>query len=250
MVKYEGYWNTIRKTMVAEVEDRNGKRFNMRFLVDSGASVSLIPLNILWQTKGEWDLGQAPNINLCGVNTEAPLTCNLVCEAKLKPASHIKSSFRTLMKVDNEFEVKVKFLVQPQVKSYASYKYELPEDIRNELNKNEFHMADPEQKKPGESRIFIHGILGEDFIDEIGESKILRVGSSSMKVTRSKFGDLLHGKSHFIYYPYKDSELKLKQPLSQDGLYSAISCYGYEAVPVSKGEVDLNTLRYYEEICQ
>lgn len=246
MVKYEGFWNTVRKTVVGNLEDRNGNSYQVRLLVDSGATVSLLLLHTLYISRGEWDIGQTPTITLHGIN--APSICDLMVKAKFTPSNHLSKEFRTSVGITDNFSVPMKFHIQKGVEVFKTYKHALPEYIQALLKDPSISLADPEQNAPGDDVLYIHGIIGEDQINELEETSISKVGKEGMKVTRSYYGDILHGRSHFIYFPYETTglELKGKQAFSCD----RICQYGMESVPLSSPDDSEREVDFLRNLCE
>jgi hypothetical protein len=153
-----------------------------------------------------------------GINASS--VCDLMVEAKFEPGDHITQAFKNQLKIPVNFGINLKFHMQRGVEIYRCYKRELPEDMRQVLKTEDFCLADPQQAEEGCDTMFIHGIIGEDMINEMEESIITKVGSVGLKTTRSFFGDILHGKSHFIKFPYKSGKLELKeeQEFATDGI--------------------------------
>jgi hypothetical protein len=95
-------------------------------------------------------------------------------------------------------------------------------------------MADPHQTEEGDDMLLIHGIIGEDSMNGMDETIITKVGTVGMKTTRSLYGDLLHGKSHYIKFPYKVGSLDLKD--EQNFTTNKICQYGITQVLISGEE--------------
>jgi hypothetical protein len=209
MVKYEGYWSTVRKTVVGDLVDKNGTKFPVRYLVDSGSTVTLMPMHCLYMSRGDWDYCQTPKITMQGIN--AASICDLMVEAKFIPGDHVTSAFREKTKVPNDFSINLQFHVQKGVEIFKCYKRELPDAVRQKLLSDEFCLADPEQAQEGCDNLYIHGIIGEDVIHEMEETQITKVSEAGMRTTRTYFGDLLHGRSQFIRFPYKTGGLEMKE---------------------------------------
>jgi hypothetical protein len=142
----------------------------------------------------------------------------------------------------------MQFHIQRGVEVFKAYKRQLPEDIRKELAKPNFCLADPEQGDEGDEVMLIHGIMGEDMINEIEETTITKVGSVGMKTTRSFYGDLVHGKSHFVSFPYKKGGVDMKQ--EQDFALDNICQYGIYQCPLQKEKDLSDELEYLKDICE
>jgi hypothetical protein len=79
-----------------------------------------------------------------------------------------------------------------------------------------------------------------------------------MKVTRSLFGDILHGNSHFIDFPYKVGEVTMKG--EQDFAYGPIYPFGIiadtnvdpesEDKAVAKMETLKKEIEYLKDTCE
>jgi hypothetical protein len=144
-----------------------------------------------------------------GINASS--VCDLMVEAQFVPGDHITQEFRKEAGIPVNFGTTMQFHVQRGVSSFKCYKRQLPDDVRRELLQPSFCLADPEQSAEGEELLLIHGIIGEDMINEMDESKISKVGAVGIKTTRTLFGDLVHGKSHFIQFPYEKGGLKMTE---------------------------------------
>jgi hypothetical protein len=223
MVVYTGRWHTVRKTIVGVLVDRNGKRFKVRFLIDSGATITMILLHSLFLTNGDWDIGSTPSIRMHGIN--AVSVCDLMLEAMFMPGPHISSEFKKEMKMPENFGLKLKFFVQRDVKAYTCCKQELPEDALKQILTPEFTLADPHQATKGDETLYIHGIIGEDQISLFEESMIRKVGSAGLKTTRTYFGDMIHGNSHFLNANLTEGNLQMKVKQSP-----IIYVYGLQAI--------------------
>lgn len=213
MVVFRGRWHSVRKTIVGTLVDRDGRKFKVRFLVDSGATVSMILMHSLYLTKGNWDFGTTPFIRMHGIN--AVSTCDLMVETKFQPGKHITEEFLKSMGKEADFGITLQFFVQKDVTAYRCQKQELTQDVRQELAKQEYLLADPHQITEGHETLFIHGIIGEDQIGLLEEQNIRKLGDSGMKVTRTLFGDLLHGNSHFmeVHKTVREVEMKYRNGL-------------------------------------
>jgi hypothetical protein len=196
MVRHTGSWNSIRETVVCSIKDKDGKKFEIRLLVDSGATTSTLPFFTLYKTRGNWDVGTIPPIRIHGIN--AATNCDMVCRATLSPGEHLKSNFFNSMGLPANFELEVDFLVMRGIQIFHVYKRELPESIRTELADIKYHLADPEQITEGERMIYIHGILGVKAIGQMQRKGFTKVPGTEMTTCKSIFGDLLFGASHFM----------------------------------------------------
>jgi hypothetical protein len=222
MVVFKGRWHSVRKTIVGTLVDKAGKRFKFRFLVDSGATVSMILMHSLYLTRGDWDFGTTPFIRMHGIN--AVSTCDLMVETKFIPGTHINEEFLKSMGKSADFGITLQFFVQKDVTAYRCQKQELTPEIRTELAKPEYVLADPHQATEGHETLFIHGIIGEDQIGLLEEQNIRKLCDSGMKVTRTLFGDLLHGNSHFMEINKTVQGVEMK---SKNGLcFNTICLYG------------------------
>jgi hypothetical protein len=210
MVVFKGRWHSVRKTIVGTLIDKEGNRYKVRFLIDSGATVSMILMHSLFLTKGNWDFGTTPVIKMHGIN--AVSTCDLMVEAKFAPGPHIPESFLISMGKSADFNITLQFFVQKDVRAYRCPKQELTPEVRKELAKQSYTLADPNQNTEGDEILYVHGIIGEDQIGLLEEHNIRKLVDSGMKVTRTLFGDLLHGNSHFLDLIRPKGEFEMKQP--------------------------------------
>jgi len=222
MVVFKGRWHSVRKTVVGALIDKNGKSFKVRFLIDSGATVSMILMHSLFLTKGDWDFGSTPIIRMHGIN--AVSICDLMLEAKFMPGPHISSDFKTTMGIQQDFGVTMQFFVQRDVKAYKCQKQELTGVVLKELAKPEFMLADPDQATEGEEVLYVHGIIGEDQISMLEESNIRKIGDAGLKATRTVFGDMIHGNSHFLSVNNKKGAVEMRQ--KHEFHYDTICQYG------------------------
>ena len=193
---YEGVWNSIRETVICNLNDKDGNKHEVRLLVDTGATVSTLTFFTLYKTRGNWDVCTIPPIRLHGINSSS--VCDMMCHAVLTPGNHLKSDFKTEAGIPENFALKVDFLVLHSTKVFSVWKRELPESIRLHLASNKFHLADPEQINPGFSTIYMHGILGVRAISQMERQAYQKILSTDMTVCRSNLGDLLFGASHFM----------------------------------------------------
>lgn len=246
MVVYNGYWNTVRKTIVGLLEDKNGKQFQVRLLVDSGATVSIILMHTLYMTRGEWDMGQTPKIILQGINAQS--LCHMMARIKFCPGPHVSQSFRQKMNIRDDFGVYMNFHIQNEIEVFKTYKRNLPDDVGEAISRASLTLADPEQLAPGNDMLYIHGIIGEDQIHELDETIIQHVGNEGMKATRSKFGDILHGRSHYIKFPYGSNGLELKG--GQDFALDNIAQYGILSEPLNDPDSSLLQRSYLQGLCE
>jgi hypothetical protein len=230
MVVFRGRWSTVRKTVVGVLVDKDGKCFKVRLLVDSGATVSLMLMHSLFLTRGNWDFGTTPKMTMHGINGSS--FTDLMVKATFIPGPHIPKNFKEAMGLATNFGITLDFFCQRDVRVYKDWKAELPTEIVDELVKPEYVLADPEQAASGAELLYVHGIIGEDQIDSLDETVIRRVGTSGMKVTRTKFGDLLHGKSHFIEYPFKKGKAGMREEWDCS-IDNVVHQYGLEPVPLS-----------------
>jgi hypothetical protein len=113
----------VRKTIVGTLIDKDGKHFKVRFLIDSGATVSMILMHSLFLTKGNWDFGTTPVIKMHGIN--AVSLCDLMVEASFAPGPHIPKSFLISMGKSSDFQMSLQFFVQKDVRAYRCPKQEL-----------------------------------------------------------------------------------------------------------------------------
>lgn len=192
----DGFWNSIRETIVCTLQDERGEGFQVRLLVDPGANISTIPLFTLCMTEGNWDVDAIPAISIAGINSINQ--CELVCHAKILPGEHITEEFRGEYKVPQKFSVSVDFFLMKGMQVFTSYKPALPRDIVSTLSGKHYCLADPEQISPHDNLIYIHGILGGNALAELGRKAFETVPQTKMTTCRSYFGDLLLGPSHFI----------------------------------------------------
>jgi hypothetical protein len=230
MVVFTGRWSTVRKTVVGVLVDKDGKCFKVRLLVDSGATVSLMLMHSLFLTRGNWDFGTTPKMTMHGINGSSHT--DLMIEALFIPGPHIPKSYKEAMGLAVNFGVSLKFFCQRDVRVYKDWKAELPTELVDELKKPDYVLADPEQAVAGSELLYVHGIIGEDQIDSLDETVIRKVGTSGMKVTRTKFGDLLHGKSHFIDYPFKKGKAGMREEWDCQTVTTVLQ-YGLEPVPLN-----------------
>jgi hypothetical protein len=204
-------------------------------------------LHSLYSTRGEWNFYQTPKIVMQGINSQS--VCDMMFEAKFVPGPHITHEYKTQLKIPDNFGVNMQFHVQKGIEVFKCYKRELPGDIRSELLANGFCMADPHQVEEGEDMLLIHGIIGEDSISGMDESIITKIGTVGMKTTRSLYGDLLHGKSHYIKFPYKKGYVDLKD--EQDFIAHTICQYGITPVLVhGQDEKVAESYEYLKSLCE
>lgn len=196
MVHYSGSWNSIRETVVCNLKDKDGKKHEIRLLVDTGATVSTLPFYTLYRTRGNWDVGNIPPINLHGINSVS--SCDMMCKATLSPGNHLKANFRNEVGIADNFEIEVDFLIMRGVKTFTVLKRELPEALRTTLASSSYHLADPEQINLRDQILYIHGILGVRAIHKMDRKGYEKIAGSEMTLCRSKLGDLLFGASHFL----------------------------------------------------
>jgi hypothetical protein len=196
-------------------------------------------------TRGEWDIGQTPKISMQGINASS--ICDLMLEAKFIPGNHITPEFLSNVGVPANFGIPMQFHIQRGVEVFKGYKRQLPEDVRKELAKSTFCLADPAQAEEGDDVLLIHGIIGEDMINEIDESVITKVGKVGMKVTRSLFGDLVHGRSHYISFPYNSGGVRMKD--DQDFSADRICQFGIYESPLKSEGALLDEVSYLRSIC-
>jgi hypothetical protein len=213
----------------------------------------MILMHALFLTKGEWDVGITPKLYMHGIN--AVSVCDLMMEAMFIPGTHITKDFKTTMGMAHNFGIPLSFYVQRDVRVYKSYKRELPQDVIAELSKPEYTLADPEQGAEGDDTLYVHGIIGEDQISRFEEHNSRKIGSEGMKVTRTYFGDLLHGNSHFLEYPIKNGKVEMKEPESSQAVH--VYQLGLEPVPMPgtnaptlspEEEEQINDINFLQEI--
>jgi hypothetical protein len=228
MVVFKGRWHSVRKTVVGTLVDKNGKRFEVRFLVDSGATVSIILMQTLFLTKGSWDVGITPPIMMHGINSVS--MCDMMLEVKFMPGCHITPQFKSIKNMTDEFGITLQFYVQRGVKAYTCNKQELPSDVLKELSDPKYMLADPYQAAPGDEKLCVHGIIGEDQISLLEECSTHRIGQAGLKLTDSHFGHILHGNSHFMEVNHAEVKPKMskldKPPFVISGCGNAISIFG------------------------
>lgn len=239
----------MRKTVVVTLVDKSGKKFELRFLIDSGATVSMILMQTLFQTKGEWDVGITPPIMMHGINSVS--MCDMMLEATCLPGFHIPQEFKSQKGIKEDFGIKLQFYVQRGVKAYTCNKQELPKSVIEEITNLGLVLADPQQITPGEEKLYVHGIIGEDQISLFEECGTKKVGNAGLKLTESHFGHILHGNSHFMEANLaidKPQMSRVACPSFQNSLYS-ISLFGLNVVASSLEEEtdsrfgDINWLR-------
>jgi hypothetical protein len=203
----------------------------------------------LYTTRGEWDFAQTPKITMQGINSSS--ICDMMFEARFIPGEHITSEYKSLMKVPEDFGVTMQFHIQKSIESFKGFKRELPDDVRTELQSSKFCLADPNQAEDGCDTLIIHGIIGEDMINELEESTITKIGDKGLKVTRTLFGDIIHGKSHHIKFPYRVGGLELKE--EQEFAANEEFCqYGIVPVFISGQNdiIDQKDYEYLQNICE
>jgi hypothetical protein len=181
-----------------------------------------------------------------GINASS--TCDLMVEAKFVPGDHINQGFKNTVNMPANFGPVLQFHIQRGISEFKGYKRELPEDIRKELVKPIYCLADPEQGDEGCETLLIHGIIGEDMINELEETSITKIGAVGMKTTRTYYGDVLHGKSHFIKFPYNKGKVDLSE--EQDFAIERICQYGIYQCPIRKQEDLRAELQYLKDICE
>jgi hypothetical protein len=168
----------------------------------------MILLHALFLTNGDWDFASTPTIRMHGIN--AVSYCDLMLTARFIPGPHITKEFKATMKLADNFGLSMDFFVQRDVKAYTCFKQQLPDDVLAQLAKPEFTLADPHQALPGDETLYVHGIIGEDQISKLEESMIRKVGSEGLKTTRTYFGDVIHGNSHFLSANLTEDNLQLR----------------------------------------
>lgn len=210
MIKYEGYWNSVRKTIYRVMVDEKINCFDARFLVDSGAICSLILLFTLFKSKGVWDIGPSPTIGLTGINSSSSM--DLICNFTFIPGAHITKDFRACMRQRPDFNVRFNMHIQYNVEVFKTKRRILPDFIIEPLSNTDYYcLADPAQIQKSEDPLYIHGIIGEHMIPLLDETHIIKITNNEISLTRGQFGDVIHGRSHFVIYPWQESELKIKE---------------------------------------
>jgi len=211
----KGTWNSIRETIVCSMTDLDGRDFQLRLLVDPGATVSSLPAHTLWYTKAKWECEQIRPICISGVNSITH--CDLICHAAIKPGRHLSKEFKEIVSVANNFQINVDFFVMRGPTVYTTYKHEMPKEIRSTLSKNLYYLADPEQIAPRDTLLYIHGILGVQAIMNMKRQSFEPVPNAEMTTCRSLFGDLLFGTSHFI----EDRPVPTDPPMNDTGIINS-----------------------------
>ena len=209
----QGFWNSIRETIVCEAKDLSGRRFEMRFLVDPGATISTIPFYTLALTGANWDIEQIRAISISGINSLDQ--CDLVCHAIISPGEHLGVEFKREVKLPQNYQLEVDLFLMRGMQVFTSYKHALPRDIVSTLSGKKYHLADPQQISPRDQMLYIHGILGVKAITQMGRQAFEAVPGTDMTTCRSYFGDLLFGASHFIPAREKNTSLPLNDDTSR-----------------------------------
>lgn len=246
MVKYTGSWHSIRETVVCNIKDLDGQEFEIRLLVDTGATCSTMPLATLYKTRGHWDVGTIPVVHLHGINSVSK--CDLMCRAEVKPGNHLKSDFKKAVGIPENFSITVDFLIMRGVEVFDVIKRELPDDLKKQLANPKYHLADPEQITDGDSRLYIHGILGVKAITEMNRTGYEKITGTEMTLCRSNLGDLLFGASHFVEkrngknpIPMNDND-EWEQPINSKSICSANMIQGgLEEIAEEKKELVENS---------
>jgi hypothetical protein len=145
--------------VVETLVDKSGTKFELRFLIDSGATVSMMLMQTLFQTKGERGVGITLPIMMHGINSVS--MSDMMLEATCLPGYHIPSDFKTSKGVKGDFGIKLQFYVQRGVEAYTCNKLELPSSVTDEVAKLGLVLADLQQVTPGEEKLYVHGIIGE-----------------------------------------------------------------------------------------
>jgi hypothetical protein len=190
-----GAWNAIRETVVCTMTDLTGREFNLRFLVDTGATISSIPAYTLYYTKAKWDCEQIRPIPVAGINSVTD--CDIICHAPIKPGKHLSKEFLRQWELPHNFVIDVDFYVLRGPEVYTTFKSGLPSHIISTLSSQKYQLADPAQLEPNDSLLYIHGILGVRAITKMRRTTIQEVPGTDLTICRSVLGDLLFGTSHF-----------------------------------------------------
>lgn len=202
-----GFWNSIRETIICSMVDTDNNHFEIRLLVDPGATISTIPLFTLCRARGKWDVKPIRKIQISGINSMNE--CDLVCHARIEPGQHLSAEFKEAVKLPKNFSLEVDFFLMRGMQVFTSFKPAMPTEIVSTLSGKTYHLADPEQIAIHDSVIYIHGILGVNAISQLGKKSFQAVPGTKLTTCRSYFGDLLFGASHFLYNSAEPNKLPL-----------------------------------------
>jgi len=194
MYEEKGHWNAVRQTAICEIVDRNGKRFQIRALIDGGSEISIVTEYVLNKTQGDWKRNFIPELNVQGVNSCSKI--NWTAEMKLRPSKHLDPRYVEEHKLQ-DIEIKALFHVMQKPDYFANFRREYPEEIRKELTEN-YMLADPVIVNKGNERVNVHAILGVNVIRFLSERSIRIIEPPGIEIRRSNFGDLISGNTHFV----------------------------------------------------
>jgi hypothetical protein len=191
-----GHLNAVRQTAICEIVDRNGKRFQIRVLIDGGSEISIVTEFLLGKTQGDWKRNYIPEITIQGVNSCSAI--RWTTEMKLRPSKHLPLRYIEQHNLKDK-EIKAVFHVMQKPNYFANYRREYPELLRKELAEN-YTLADPVVTHTGDQSINIHAILGVNVIRYLNEKSIRVIDPPGIEIRSSILGDMISGNTHFVKY--------------------------------------------------
>jgi hypothetical protein len=190
---YKGLMHTVAETILCYITDKNGKRFLVRFLVDSGGSMSLFCESFL-PPDGEWDIQDISHrpLKVAGAFKGCEQTSVELFNTRISPREGVNQTGKP------DPHIKGCFYVMKD-ESYPEIKRELPEYLvkKIEASKATIKLADSIVLEKGDEVIKCAGIIGLDMKNAI-RTCIIEEFNEKLVVKRSAFGDFISGPTHLV----------------------------------------------------